>query len=327
MGNLRDRLKRIHEIKKEPVNSLKAGDHLDLLNLGWNSCGFNVLCREVDLPTSFKKIKSLPSELPILVPDLKYKELPGIEDFLFFDLETTGLSGGAGTVAFLAAFGKIQNGRLKVTQYLLLDYPGENDFLEKTLLKLNAENSVIVSYNGKTFDSQIIKTRCLMNRMKIPVYRHVDLLHPSRRLWKKNIQDCSQTSIETKILGIFRDGDIPGALAPEIWFEFLKTGNTERLMGICDHNLSDISGLSEIFYAVIQIARDLFSADKYNYNIERLALSVYAFAYRQMTIGNYGKPLELINKAIEAMEPGTFLYNKLMRRKNRLEKLTAKNSS
>jgi len=327
MGNLRDRLKRIHEVKKidsTHESQEQSEEIINLIKLGWKSCGYKVMERDVSFQSPFKNIKKLPTELPIFIPDLQYRDLPAIEDFLFFDLETTGLSGGAGTVAFLAAFGKIENGKLIITQYLLLDYPGENDFLEKVLARLNEEKKVIVSYNGKCFDSQIIKTRCLMNRIKIPEYWHVDLLHPARRLWKNIIHDCSQASIETKILGLSREGDIPGSLAPEIWFEFLKTGNLVRLTGICDHNLSDISGLSTMLCAVILIASDPFNINKYCYDTQRLARFVYAYAYRQMMICNYDKPLELINKAIKVIEPDTLMYNKLKRRKLLLEKKSKK---
>jgi len=263
MSNLRERLRRIQELKKNEVpqdTHFHSADVSVLIKKGWTSCGFQVLKREITVDTPLK-YTGLPPVLAIIVPDLAKRELPVPGDFLFFDLETTGLSGGAGTVAFLAAFGRLLfNGELCITQYLLLDYPGENDFLEAVLNEFKNKQQVIVSYNGKSFDSQILKTRCLMNGIKPPEYFHADLLHPARRLWKRIIFDCSQGSIETKIIGLDRSGDIPGALAPEIWFEFLKTGKTERLMGICDHNKADISGLVSILAVMISIAFDPFSA-------------------------------------------------------------------
>jgi len=276
-ANLRDRLNRIRE-QKESEAAVKAekplhSDDSSLTRMGWESCGFKTVKRKVTAASPFKSIKSLPAALEILVPDLSGRKLPSIDDFLFFDLETTGLSGGAGTTAFLAAFGKHRrDGKLHITQYLLLDYPGENDFLATVLAEFKNENSVIVSYNGKCFDSQILKTRCLMNRMKPPEYYHADLLHPSRRLWKNIINDCSQGSVEARILKIYRENDIPGAMAPDIWFEFLKTGETQRLLGICDHNRADIAGLSSILAAMISIASDPLGCEEYIFDLERLAL-------------------------------------------------------
>jgi uncharacterized protein YprB with RNaseH-like and TPR domain len=247
----------------------------------WQSAGYKVLKRgvSVDLPSGFPK--NFPKALAILAPDLfRYADakgcFPAPEALLFFDLETTGLSGGAGTVAFLAAFGCISRQAertvLVVTQYLLLDYSGEADFLNAMLAEFSPEKSV-VSYNGKAFDSQILKTRCLMNAFTPPLYHHTDLLHPARRLWKKILSDCSQKTIETEILGLERDGDISGAEAPEIWFSFLNTGLSERLLGICDHNIRDIKGLAVMFAALSYIAFSPLNTDtQFIFNAEALAI-------------------------------------------------------
>jgi len=289
-SNLRDRLKRIQEQKKSETakrsESPSFSDVSGLTRAGWESCGFKVMKREVAVDSPLKSMKSLPEALAILVPDLAGRGLPSPHDFVFFDLETTGLSGGAGTMAFLAAFGKLSDkGKLRITQYLLLDYPGENDFLDAVLNEFKSEKSVIVSYNGKCFDSQIIKTRCLMNRLTPPEYFHADLLHPSRRLWKSIIGDCSQGSVEANILGIKRENDVPGALAPDIWFEFLKTGATERLTGICDHNIYDIAGLSSILAAMICIASDPLGCEKFIFDPEKLALYWRNFLRRRNLTG------------------------------------------
>ncbi|GHV42619.1 hypothetical protein AGMMS49546_21890 [Spirochaetia bacterium] len=285
--------------------------------------GFQTLKRTVLLDIPLALPPALPAALPILIPDLRryrrerdagqaeqagYAKHTGYaehtvnpRDLLFFDLETTGLSGGAGTVAFLAAFGRFvpPSGeamssvgkipwKLHITQYLLLDYPGEGDFLEAALGEFSPDPGcrpqgadlsasqgfpLIVSYNGKSFDSQILKTRCLMNGMKPPVYAHADLLHPARRLWKRVLSDCSQATIETEILGLDRTGDVSGAMAPEIWFDFLKNNDAAPLLGICDHNLKDIQGLAVIFSSLSQIAADPLAAmDTFRVDCEQLAL-------------------------------------------------------
>jgi len=161
----------------------------------------------------------------------------------------------------------------------LLDYPGESNFVETLLGEFNG-NSTIVSYNGKSFDSQILKTRCLMNGMIPPEYRHADLLHPARRLWKNILPDCSQGTIETAILGIDRTGDIPGAMAPEIWFSFLRNGDadgTAALLKIAEHNRRDITGLASILRAMTRIVADPVAAMKtVNFDLESLALRWHA---------------------------------------------------
>jgi hypothetical protein len=169
------------------------------------------------------------------------------------------------------------NPNLEVTQYLLLDYPGEDDFLEAALAEFRREKTggtpLTVTYNGKSFDAQILKTRCLMKGRAPPVFCHADLLHPARRLWKRVLPSCSQGAIETAVLGLDRTGDTPGAMAPDIWFAFLKTGETAALRGICDHNARDISGLARLFSAMARIAEDPLEAHgAYGYDLEGLAL-------------------------------------------------------
>jgi uncharacterized protein len=381
VANLRDRLKIIQEQKKNEIKNEKRRDapqiieehpavcineYSTLKEKGWISCGYKTLKREIITDSPVISNAVLPPALSVIIRDLA-GILPGgsppeYGDFLFFDLETSGLSGGAGTLAFLAAFGNIvRHGpvdKLHITQYLLLDYPGENDFLDN-VLKEFTRNRVIVTYNGKCFDSQILKNRCLMNRIKPPEYHHADLLFPARRLWKNVIHDCSQASVETKILGLDRSTDIPGALAPEIWFEFLKTERTDSLMGICDHNTADIKGLAAILAAMIIIAEDPFNA-KYGYDTGRLALywrifcrhndsddlrntgdkllrfaakdnikcppNIKAAIYKALAIDcerkekNYMLALEYVNKGLLIKELSENLQNEFERRKERLEK-------
>ena len=112
-----------------------------------------------------------------------------------------------------------------------------------------------------------------MNAIVPPDYFHADLLHPSRRLWKHLLADCSQGTIETNILGLDRKGDTPGALAPEIWFSFLKTGNPSELLGICDHNLRDIKGLAVLTLLLAKIAASpLHTLENFKFDLEELAL-------------------------------------------------------
>jgi uncharacterized protein YprB with RNaseH-like and TPR domain len=229
----------------------------------WISVGYKFLKRSIVSKITFDVPAKLPEELKVLVPDFMRFNRKSVapEDLLFFDLETTGLSGGAGTLAFLAAIGFFvpvtqrksdsqsskQSYKLQIDQYLLLDYPGEPEFLESIIPILNDEKKIVVTYNGKTFDTKLFRTRCLMNGMKPPVYDEADLLHPARRLWKHILPNCSQAEIETSILGLDRTGDISGAFAPQIWFDFLNNENPSDLLGICDHNNKDIEGLASLF--------------------------------------------------------------------------------
>jgi len=292
--NLKARLKRYHDTKKNTCvpETRPAGSRVTSGLLaqwpGWTEAGIDwVLKREQVCELAFPLGSGFPKSLAILVPDLvRFRRIPLPEDLLFFDLETTGLSGGAGTIAFLAAFGRFTaeksgNAVLALTQYLLLDYPGESEFIENVVAEFSLAGGglpLVVSYNGKCFDSQILKNRCLLNRIRQPEYYQADLLHPSRRLWKNILSDCSQATIEVQILGLDRTGDVSGAMAPEIWFSFLRSGDNAasrgELLSICDHNARDVAGLATLFLALAQIASDPFgSRDAFRFDDKALALS------------------------------------------------------
>jgi uncharacterized protein YprB with RNaseH-like and TPR domain len=312
-GNLRDRLRRIRAAprappafptpapKTPPQGGTSPPDPPDSRGFGaeWTEGGYQTLRRRLILDLPLPAAFPLPAALPVLIPDLlRYGPggagaLPGPEEFLFFDLETTGLSGGAGTVAFLAAFGRFvraspgpgaagpEDGAmlLRVDQYLLLDYGGEDDFLAALLREFEGPGPhglrppLAVTYNGKSFDFQILKSRCVMMGRPAAAYYPADLLHPARRLWKTILPSCSQGEIETSVLGLDRTGDVSGALAPDIWFSFLKTADPGPLLGICDHNRRDILGLAALFSALARIAEaPLAAGSQFRYDKEALAL-------------------------------------------------------
>lgn len=218
------------------------------------------------LPSVFPKAPAFGLARLCLNGDVEaYRNLLSSE-LIFFDLETTGLSCGAGTVAFLAAFGRICmiNGQpyLEARQYMLLDYPGEQLFLAaiKRELESKGQAPVLVSYNGRSFDCQLLNSRFIMNGFPPVFYRHLDLLYPARRLFKKKLINCAQATIEKSVLRLDRGDDLSGAEAPEAWFSYLRTGQSERLEAAAEHNRRDIEGLALLFAKLDDIARDPVSA-------------------------------------------------------------------
>ncbi len=201
-----------------------------------------------------------------------------LEELLVFDLETTGLSGGAGTVAFLAAFGELVGASLEIRQYLLLDYPGEPVFIDHIEQELTRQpQKVLVSYNGKTCDIPRLRSRFILQGRLLPEKEHIDLLPLSRLLWKGLVPSCSQGNLEAFVLQKVRQGDIPGALAPQIWFSFVrKCGEGEslnNLLSVCHHNLLDIQGLVALFTLLLHIgSRPLEALETIPFNADRLAL-------------------------------------------------------
>lgn len=165
-----------------------------------------------------------------------------------FDLETTGLSGGAGTVAFLAAFARpAVGGAVEISQLFMDDYPAEPAFIAAMDEEL-ALAAPLISYNGSSFDLPLYRVRCAMNgvRPRLPPWA-IDLLHTARRLYKRSVGDCSLASIERAVLGMERGPDLPGALVPETYFRYLREGYHEELGLAMDHNAADVRALLELY--------------------------------------------------------------------------------
>lgn len=166
---------------------------------------------------------------------------------LFLDTETTGLSGGAGTVAFLVGLGFIEGESFVVEQYLMQDYSDEADMLARIARRMQ-DFDAVCTFNGKNFDLPLLQTRFTMCRMR-DAWREMDqldLLYPARRTWKLRIGSCRLCRIEEYILGQDREGDIPGSEVPQRYFDYLKTGDMRLLEDIIDHNRQDIYTLGTL---------------------------------------------------------------------------------
>lgn len=194
------------------------------------------------------------------------------EDILFLDTETTGLSGGVGTLAFQIGIGYFSNAGFVVEQFLMHDYPEENEML-CALDGIMKRFSVLCTFNGRTFDVPLLRSRFLMNRIqdaRIPEI-HADVLYPARRLWKLRLKNCRLSHLEEELLHVQREDDLPGALVPQTYFQYLKDGNFTPLIRILEHNKQDIVSLAQLFFFIckqvdhpeeMEAAEDLFSLAK-----------------------------------------------------------------
>lgn len=187
-------------------------------------------------------------------------KLPDPPRLLFLDTETTGPAGEAGICAFLIGIGAIRGTEFVVRQYFLRDTAEEKAVLAALGEEL-APYDGVVTYNGKTFDIPLLEARYKLARLASPFQRltHLDLLHPARRLWKLRLESCRLTHLETQVLGIAREGDVPGSEIPALYFDYLRTGNARGLQPVFFHNALDIITLAALtveMAGVIRAARD-----------------------------------------------------------------------
>jgi uncharacterized protein len=172
---------------------------------------------------------------------------------VYIDTETTGLSGGSGTLAFLIGLAVVEQDALVVTQYLITCFAGEAVMLKAFAGALTADDR-LVSYNGKSFDLPLMITRYRMQDQAHPFdgLPHLDLLHPVRRLFNKRWPDCRLMTLEKALLGFQRQHDLPGSEAPAAWSDYLRQGRAEQLIRVVEHNRQDILSLALAHGVVVQ---------------------------------------------------------------------------
>jgi len=168
---------------------------------------------------------------------------------LLFDTETTGLAGGTGTRAFMIGVGDWHEGSFRERQLLITTLAGEAAMLDCFASWLRPD-AVLVSYNGKSYDSPLLKTRFRLLQRACPLegLAHIDLLHPVRRRWRGAWENCRLATAERQLLQVVREDDLPGSEAPAAWLGFLRGGSAAPLHRVARHNSQDLRSLGGILH-------------------------------------------------------------------------------
>jgi len=166
---------------------------------------------------------------------------------VYLDAETTGLAGGTGTYVFLVGLATWRETGLRITQYFLGDLGAEAAFLA-ALHGALADVRELVTFNGRTFDLPLLETRYLLGRARWwgDTVAHRDLYPLARALWRGLVADCRLTTLEGALLGLDRGDDLPGALVPQLYFRYLRTGDPGPLPRIFRHNRWDLVALAAL---------------------------------------------------------------------------------
>ncbi len=198
------------------------------------------------------------------------EDLPpaAIERLVFMDTETSGLSGGSGTLVFLLGLGRVEAGEFILRQYLLTGYAGESTLYQHAAAWLD-EDSILVSFNGKSFDLPLLETRQrLLRLVPTAIKTHIDLLHHTRRAYALRWRDCSLKSTERKLLAFNRHDDLPSAEAPRVWQEFVRFGNSSRLSALLQHHYWDVLSLLALLVRLHAVFND---PQRHNANAHAIA--------------------------------------------------------
>jgi uncharacterized protein YprB with RNaseH-like and TPR domain len=250
-------------------------------------------------------LEDLPSDLLHPISNGEIPNVP-VSKWCFLDTETTGLAGGSGTYAFLIGVGRIAKDGFRVRQFFMRDFAEEASQLSALQEHLK-QFEVLITYNGRTFDQPLLETRFRMVRQQPPFSSlpHLDLLFGARRLWKLRFDSCRLVDLETQILGLERQGDLPGELIPYFYFEYLRTQEIFRLVPIFHHNATDILTLA-CLTAIVPWAFHPPGEAQFTHGAEMVGLGRW---WRQA--GNPENALALFRQAVDRGLPDDLMFRTL----------------
>ncbi len=197
-----------------------------------------------------------------------------LRQVVFLDTETTGLAGGTGTYAFLVGIGRFDGDAFRLEQYFMRD-PSEEAALLAGLLQAMDSSQVLVTFNGKSFDAPLLNTRYILQGISSPLGEliHLDLLPLARRLWRDRLPSRALSYLEVSILRAFRtQEEVPGWLIPQLYFDYLRSGDARPLAGVFYHNSMDILALAALFAHTARLLDDPLG-DLVDEGLDRLALA------------------------------------------------------
>jgi uncharacterized protein YprB with RNaseH-like and TPR domain len=220
--------------------------------------------------------------------------------FMFVDLETTGLSGGAGTHIFLFGCGWFTaDGAFATRQLLLTRFEDEPRLLRAVTSELGRAGT-LVSFNGKSFDAPLLETRFEFHRLDWIGSRmaHVDVLHPARRFWPgvpggPGVRGgCSLAALERRVGAIRRSDDVPGFEVPALYFRFIRSGDGALLAPVLEHNRLDLLTVAALLSRLLRLSQIGAKA-------ARTAGEALALGRLYMQAGVEDRAYEALNRSIE----------------------------
>ena len=209
-------------------------------------------------------------------PDVPADATPA--DMIFMDTETTGLAGGAGTLAFLVGTGSYTAEGFVLRQYFLPDPSGEAAMLEASLSEMESHKA-LVTFNGRAFDVPILQARAALRLRRLDALTGIaqfDLLIHSRRLWRSRLESCALRTLEAEVLDVRRSSDdVPSGLIPYLYREYLQTNDPNLMAGVLYHNAQDILSMAVLAAEVADRYRR--APDEFEDPLDALAMG---FIYR-----------------------------------------------
>jgi len=311
MDTFADRLSRVaalrpdaRTLKQRQVAEASANSERLLQLLGGETC-FNRLGTHMIVRRRFPQPLpgAMDSRALRLIASCPAEYIRDPYQWLFLDTETTGLAGGTGTYAFLVGLAWWEEDSFVIQQYFMRDH-GEEPSMLFALMDRFAQGTVLVTFNGKSFDWPLMQTRFQMRRLG-PVQApsaHLDFLHPARQIWRLRLKSVALSELERQVLQLDRGRDIPSETIPQMYFDFLRGSPPEEMAEVFRHNQMDLCGLASLALHITRIlaepekceacAEELFGISRllHRRGEQRLAGQMY----RKALDGGLPKDAELV---------------------------------
>ncbi len=253
-SDLAERLRRLDPARRRPATAAPMDDGQLAEQLGAEVVAPGVLVLERARALTERHGRWRLQGLIEAVPRLLDGADPHPNRWALIDTETSGLAGGTGTWAFCVGIGRVDGERLRLRQWLLTRLDAEPAFLDAVESAL-ADTTLLISYNGKSFDLPLLATRFQLAERRPGLERlaHLDLLYPVRRAFASRWPDCRLASVEQRLLNAPRSDDLPGAEAPAAWLDWLRRGDPSRIGAVLRHNRIDLISLAALLPALAAV--------------------------------------------------------------------------
>lgn len=168
------------------------------------------------------------------------------DSILFVDIETTGFSA---KTASLYEIGCIffENGSPRLIQYFA-EKPEEEKQILEAFFVLCRQRSLLIHYNGNTFDIPFMKAKAAQYKLEAP-FENMDGVDIFKRVspYKKilGLENCKQKTVE-RFLGIERDDKYSGGELIEIYQNYCKNPSIEAENLLILHNKDDMKGMLKL---------------------------------------------------------------------------------
>ena len=191
-------------------------------------------------------MKTFTDDLSMDTISYPLEQIGNLNDILFVDIETTGFSARTSSLYEIGCI-CFESAAPKLIQYFAENPEEEKQILE-AFFALCKEHSILIHYNGNTFDIPFMKAKAGQYGLAQPFDRMegVDIfkrISPYKKIL--GLENCKQKTVE-QFLDIAREDQYNGGQLIEIYHDYCKNPSAEAEELLILHNRDDMRGMLKL---------------------------------------------------------------------------------